>query len=398
MDEGKKYFVSDVSYDLPTLRDYWAHTMTGWRKWCAWISPVVVLLYVAFNVTSSPEIVKWFCIGYLILLAVFILRERDGGKGYQKFLEESGGIPVRNLLYIRETGIRCRNPETEKDMQITYSEITSITRTKSLFILNLANGKTTLLNHRTLTGGTADELEQWLREQTGITKIPRPVDNRIFRKATIGVAAIGLVLALSLEANLFAPRPKNTTVSQATQVLAELGIRVPEVDEEMWEEVPPEYMVEELLYLAGMGEYDFDTFEWSPATSGVYTFDLEFFDVGNMYTDFLRGVEALSGGELEFTDVVEDDSHVDMDSGMGWKEVTFSFDGRTRTIRAELIYDWFDPSFANAIAELTEDNQTGKRLRFYFDGYQVAYVFWGDDAWAREFSRATGLRLTDRLE
>ena len=398
MDESKKYFVSDVSYDLPTLRDHWAHTVTGLRKWCAWLSPVIVLLYVAINVTGRTNIVKWVCIGYLVLFAIVIIRERDGGKGYQKFLEQSGGIPLRNLVYIRDNGIRCRNPETEENMQIAYSEIRAITRTKTLFILTLANGKTTLLNHRSLTGGTAEELEQWLREQTGITKIPRPVDNRIFRRATIGAAVIGLVLALSLEANLFAPQPKTTTVSQATQVLEELGIRVPEVDEGLWEEFPTEYMVEDLLFLSGMGEYDFDTFEWTPATSGVYAFDLEFFDVGNMYTDFLRGVEALSGGELEFTDVIEDDSHVDMESGTGWKEITFVFDGRSRTLRAELIYDWFDPAFADAIAELTEDDQTGKRLRFYFDGYQVAYVFWCDDAWAREFSRATGLRLTNRLE
>jgi hypothetical protein len=53
---------------------------------------------------------------------------------------------------------------------------------------------------------------------------------------------------------------------------------------------------------------------------------------------------------------------------------------------------------ANAVAEMTEDHQTGKRLRFYFDGYQVAYVFWCDDDWARDFAKATGLRLSDRLE
>ena len=63
-----------------------------------------------------------------------------------------------------------------------------------------------------------------------------------------------------------------------------------------------------------------------------------------------------------------------------------------------MMYDWFDPSFANTVAEMTEDHQTGKRLRFYYDGYQVAYVFWCDDDWARDFSRATGLRLSDRLE
>jgi hypothetical protein len=117
-----------------------------------------------------------------------------------------------------------------------------------------------------------------------------------------------------------------------------------------------------------------------------------------MYRDFLRGVEAMSGGELVFTEIVEDDSLVDLESGGGWKEVTFTVNDETRTLRAQMMYDWFDPSFANAVAKMTEDHQTGKRLRFYFDGYQVAYVFWCDDDWARDFAMATGLRLSDRLE
>lgn len=398
MEEAKKYFVSDTCYDLPVLQDHSAHTMTGWRKWCARLSLVMMLFYIAVNVFGSPESVKWTCAAFLIFAAVILLRMRDGGKGYRKYLEESGGIPPRNLSYIRENGIRCRNPETDQEMEIAYRDITAITRTKKLFALTLENGKTTLLNHTNLTGGTADELERWLQEQTGITKISRPMDNRIFLKATIWAAAVGLVLGLVLDSDLFAPRPKRMTVSEGILVLSELGIQVPEVDEALWEEDSSEYMIEDLLFLAGIGEYDFDTFEWSPATSGVYAFDLEVFDVGNMYTDFLRGVEALSGGELEFTEIVEDDSDINMDTGTGWKTVTFLYDGQSRTLRAELYYDWFNPSFANALAQMTEDDRTGKRLRFCFDGYQVAYVFWCDDDWARAFTRATGLRLTDKLE
>ena len=218
------------------------------------------------------------------------------------------------------------------------------------------------------------------------------MDVSIFRKAGAFVLVLGFALSLVLTME---PSPKAMTASQAAGVLTELGIRVPQMEIE--DEFSSEYMVEELLYWAGMGEYDADTFAWTPAESGVYAFDLEVFDVGNMYRDFLRGVEAMSGGELVFTDIVEDDSHVELESG-GWKEVTFTVNGETRTLHAEMMYDWFDPSFANAVAEMTEDQQTGKRLRFHYDGYQVAYVFWCDDDWARDFAMATGLRLSDRLE
>ncbi len=395
MGDTQKYFISDVRYDLPTLQDQGAHMLSGWRKWVNRLLPVLMTFCVVVYAIWNPWALKWCCTAFLILAAIVKFREQDGGKGYQKFLKEAGGVPLRNLVYIWDAGIRCRNPELEKELQIAYGDITAITRTKTLFILTLANGQTILINHGNLTGGTADELERWLLERAQVTKIGRPIDNRLFRKATVWVAGVGLVLALVLDGGIFAPQPKSLTVSEAAQVLTELGIRVPEVDLE--EELPSESMVLDLLYWAGMGEYNYETFEWTPTRSGVYAFDLEVFDVGNMYTNFLRGVEAVSGGELKFSDVVEDDSHVDPEEGTGWKEITFILDGQLRKLRAEMMYDWFDPAFANALADLTEDDQTGKRLRFLFDGYQVAYVFWCDEAWTREFAQVTGLRLTDSL-
>lgn len=396
MNNTQEYFVSDICFDLPTVRELSAHFMPAWRKWATAAFVVFALAYVVFYAVAGPWILKWGCGACLITMGLVTLRYRDGGKGYRKLLEQTGGVPKRNLVYIREEGIRYRNPETENTVDIDYRDITGITRTKSFFLLTRADGQRNLLSHANLTGGTAGELELWLLERTRAEKISRTLDNRIFRKALFWIMGAGLVMGLVLEGGLFAPQPRAMTVSEATWVLSELGIRVPETDIE--DDLPSEYVMEELLFLAGMGEYDYDTFTWTPAKSGVYAFDLEVFDVGNMYTDFLRGVEAMSGGELVFTAVTEDDSHVDIDTGLGWKEVTFTVSGQTRTLRAEMLYDWFDPSFANAVAELTEDHRTGKRLRFWFDGYQLAYVFWGDEAWTGEFTKATGLALTDKLE
>lgn len=393
MENTQKYFISDIRYDLPTVREYSACMLPARRKWITALLVAYTAGYVAVYAVRNPQLLMWVCAVCLIALGILTLRNRDGGKGYQKLLEQMGGVPRRNLVYIRDEGIRYRNLESENIVELDYRDITGITRTRSFFILTMADGQRTLLSHAKLTGGTAEELERWLLERTGVQKVSRVVDGRIFKKLLIGIFAVGLALGLVLEGGVLTPRPKAMTASGAAQVLTELGIQVPETD--IGDDFVDEYMVVELLCWAGMGEYDPDTFAWTPASSGVYAFDLEVFDVGNMYTDFLRGVEALSGGELVFTDVVEDETHVNLDEGTGWKEITFTFNGQTHTIRAEMMSDWFDPSFADAIAELTAD--ADKQLRFHFDGYQMACVFWCDDAWAREFTRATGLALTDTL-
>ena len=393
MEQKEKYFVSDICLDLPALREYAAYFQPGWRKLCLGLWFVFLVAYVAVFAVRDPGLLKWGSAAALITIGIVMFWRKDGGKAYRDLLEQNGGVPRRNLCYIREEGLRYRNPETEHTAEISWQDIVGIARTRSFFQLTISDGRRLLVSHASLAGGTADELEQWLREKSGVTKVARPLDARIFRKAGAAVLALGFALSLVLTME---PSPKTMTASQAADVLTELGIRVPQMEIE--DDFSSEYMVEELLYWAGMGAYDDDTFAWTPADSGVYAFDLEVFDVGNMYRDFLRGVEAMSGGELVFTEIVEDDSLVDLESGGGWKEVTFTVNGGTHTLRAQMMYDWFDPSFANAVAEMTEDHQTGKRLRFYFDGYQVAYVFWCDDDWARDFSRATGLRLSDRLE
>lgn len=167
--------------------------------------------------------------------------------------------------------------------------------------------------------------------------------------------------------------------------------------EELEEYGASEYTVMELLFYAGMGEYDYETFEWTPAQSGVYAFDIEVFDVGFMYTNFLRGVEAMSRGKLEFSEIVEEDSDVDFESGTGRKKVTVTHDGRTQIFRPELLYDWFDLRFANDLSRWLGADADGSRLRFLFDGYQVVYVFYCDDAWAASFAEATGYTLTEKL-
>lgn len=48
-----------------------------------------------------------------------------------------------------------------------------------------------------------------------------------------------------------------------------------------------------LLSALGSGIYDHSEGTWQPGTNGVYSFDVEVYDLDHMYTHFLSGVSAL---------------------------------------------------------------------------------------------------------
>ena len=167
----EKYFVSDIRMDLPTLRECSACFQPRWRKWCIGFWFVFLAAYVAVLAVWDPGLLKWVSAAALITMGIVMFLRKDGGKAYRDLLEQNGGVPRRNLCYIREEGLRYRNPETENTVEISWQDIVGIARTRSFFQLTISDGQRLLVSHASLSGGTADELEQWLREQTGITKI-----------------------------------------------------------------------------------------------------------------------------------------------------------------------------------------------------------------------------------
>lgn len=61
----------------------------------------------------------------------------------------------------------------------------------------------------------------------------------------------------------------------------------------------------QLLTDTGIGDYDFDSDEWTPTSSEVFAFDLEVYDVSNMYALFLKGVQSIVP-DIEISNVRED--------------------------------------------------------------------------------------------
>ncbi len=167
--------------------------------------------------------------------------------------------------------------------------------------------------------------------------------------------------------------------------------------EEGYAKLPPEILFDKtatLLSVLGSGTINYDTWEFTPSENGVYSFDAEVFDVGNMYTNFLRGISAIGGEELVFTDIQEDTSGVDWEEGTGRRTVSFQWNGNSYTLEAEAMSDWFDFSVADELNKIIMAGGNGKQLFFASDGYQECIVFYCDADWAEAFEKETGLSLS----
>ena len=179
-------------------------------------------------------------------------------------------------------------------------------------------------------------------------------------------------------------------------VLKEFGINgiTEEITQELEQSLshlPPDILLSKTATLLMSLEDD-------PAANGVYSFDMEVPCEDTMYTEFLRGVSALSKGELVFENIEEDTSAVNWEEGTGSRTVHFDWQSKSYTLEAQMQYDWFDIEVANQLNEILLASGSEKRLYFTTDGYQSCIVFYCTPEWAEAFAAATELPLTDCVE
>lgn len=148
-----------------------------------------------------------------------------------------------------------------------------------------------------------------------------------------------------------------------------------------------------ILSLIGMGKYDYDYNKWISRSKQVYSFDAEVFDVGNMYGEFLEGIIPLMDDNTVITDIEEDTSGVDYESGTGTQIIRFKCNGNSYEFAAEVYYDWFQFEFIDYMNEVLEKEGTDKRLLVTYDGGQVFIIFYNTLEWAEEFYEIMGYEL-----
>ena len=149
----------------------------------------------------------------------------------------------------------------------------------------------------------------------------------------------------------------------------------------------------DLLVWVGMGDYDDNTGVWTPSANGVFAPDYEPYTQETMYTDFLRGIDAMNPGELEITAITEDTSQLDAKQWRGIITLSFTLDGHSHELRLNSPGPWLDETAMMQIAEVVNALDEKKQLYFADDESSGLLIFYRDAAWAEDFTRITGMSL-----
>ena len=393
MDE--RMFTASVELDRKVLKEF-GYCAGPWFVRGLLLAAIPLIVF--FLVMSPAHYRMLFSASFIV---IFLLAEFLNYRSYNRNLDQNGGKPIFNSIVITGSGIRITNPMKEKAEDLPYSRIIGAWRSRNLLYLLLGKKEGRLIDLRMVSGGTPEELMDFIREHCPHWKQQR-IPKRLNRGIQQGIlVALTIVGVLTSTGGPGIHAPKDMGAREAAQVLSELGISG--ISEETILEVEAyqeEYgyynPIPDLLCYAGFGEHDPETWEWTPAENGVYTFDMESWEVSMMYTDFLTGVAAMSGGELEFTDIVEEDSNVNWEEGTGTKTVSFTFRGERYSLEAQMLYDWFDTAFLDEFARIVNGSGEEKKL-WYLTDFQLVNVFYQDDDWARQFRKQTGYSLANAI-
>lgn len=329
---------------------------------------------------------------------------KRGGPQYKRMVYANGGKPVHSVYVFEEAGILTRNRDNGNENRYGYDQIRSIIETKNLLILTMEYRLCLIVEKRWLRGGSAEELKAFLLERCPNCKrkVRRDKAGRIVNILLTIVLIVGSLLGAAKLLNTSSEGQLFSTPASVEQILEDLeplGITCQDTTlSESLDEFDYGSRSEKILTmlcLLGYGEYDYETWEWTPSRNGVYWFDAEFLTVNTMYTDFLRGIEALNPEEIRITDIHEDHSRVNWELGTGSVAVSFRLNDAECSFEAEMMTDWFDASVLSQVCEMVREQCGDKELHYAYDGGQGYLVFFGDAQWAMDFERITGIQLTD---
>jgi len=327
------------------------------------------------------------------------------GQEYRKLVDSNHGNPPHLVAIMDEDGLRIRNLNKDKHFELGYEEIGSVVCTK-WFIHVSSRDRSAVINFdtRAMTEGDGRALLARLEELGHSPKKLRSIRwlQRLIQATSVVCIILGLLLngmmtdIEDLPNQIMPPMDVRT----AAAVLEELGIGG--ITEEILTEIESypyraDNELTTLLSHVGWGDYDDETWEWSPAGNGVYAVDMEFLEIGGMYTDYLAGIADIGGGELVFEDVEEDIWIGSGALGYGWKKVSFTLNGKKHTLRPFMNMDWLDIGFADKVAKLVDRADTGKQLYFLYGDDTVFYVFYRDAPWAEAFELKTGYELRTQI-
>lgn len=411
MEENIK-FQSEVCYDLATYKDFSRiNTYTITRVTICGLVYVACMVYLLCTMAYSFS-AKSVLILSLVTIGICVYqwyRNRDGGIEYKRMLRNHGHIP-RYLITFGESGIATRNIDSEKEISHSYANMRYMMESKKLLILVDDLKTAHMVDKSTLSGGSREELVSFLRQRC-------PQMKKRIRKGGIGrilwylmrilpivMLAASLLSLLHIPEKLRGQFTNDTPARQMVEELAELDIHISDRALAvilLWESDDtsrfPRYYgtskAYDLLCMEGMGQYDYDTWEWTPSESGLYWFDLEVVNADTMYTDFLRGLDYMDSAQT-FSNVSYDYSRVNMETGQGKITVSFDYWLEHYELEADCNYDWFDTDMVYHLGRILAADADPKDLWMTTDG-QGILLYYGTEENKSLLSRKTGIEFLD---
>lgn len=423
-----KCFESTVTCDLPTYKEF-MRSLTNLAKSRTFIQMFAIIYMTAYIIAIpffQPSGMLGLAAIILVVYGIFKWANRGGGMAYKRLVGNNNGINPRNHITIADGKIHAQNLDNGNSLCFDFDKVRKIGETKNLIVILLDLHQGLMLDKRTLTGGTAEDLKHHLLSncpKLKKKKVQKGNGYHIRHRIVVVLFAICLVLSLiqwisdgAAFGRIYSYEDSHGTTEnwsddmtyeEIRANLETLGIEGITDDmvmrlEKEWDESPEEYRMyidktANLLTAVGCGSWDPETWVWTPSSSNVYAFDMEFMNVDTMYTEFLQGVSALGKGDLDFVNIEENLDKVDWENGTGSRSVKFEWQGSNSYLNAEMMSDWFDFSVADDLNILIATRCDGKQLYFGSDGYQMIYVFYGTPEWAENFMTATGMKLSAKL-
>lgn len=351
----------------------------------------------------------------LFLLVTHLLRNSNKGDiQYKRMLQTNDGEPIHVQYRLCDDAIYALNPKNGNQNIYRYETFRHVIDAPHMLILVMEHRSCLILEKPWLKGGTPEELLQFLLHRCPNLKRKKAKGvtfGKWVHRILVVFLSIGTAIALYNLSGL-ATRGRLTnamTYQQMAEELRPLGITVSQQAMDELEAYDAEYVAEygtdyyedtksntkiiDLLYWEGSGIYDSETGEWTPSTSGIFWFDMEVWNAGAIYSDFFRGLSAMHT-ELNFTNLQEDYSRVDMEAGTGTVGLSFDLNGAHYEMDAAYYYDWFDEDILMQIFGILRTDGNSENLYFANDG-QALFLYYGSAEQAKQLERKTGLDFSD---
>lgn len=386
---------------------------------------VILLIYAAVlgAMFQAPHLAQGVLFGSTVGIVIDLVRKRltkDGNRHYKKQLENNGGKPPYKIHTYYDDELISIDQDSKTQTRFSYSQIQKIIETNRVMVLITDTKECVVIDTRWLSGGSREEFRSFLTSRC--SNMRRGIQKDSFSRVlqviikVVSVAAVILSLLFAyFENHPISPGslPDDLTYREIAAELSGLGITCSEETIQELEQMAETYISLEyhdyygaptvqsrtidLLSWAGYGSYDMETLEWTPSSNGVFWVDMEAFRVDTMYTDYLRGIEALSGGELQFTNVQETYDTVDWEKGIGFGTLIFSLNGKSYSVALQMDADWYSLKVLKRIGSIINSQNTGKQLYYLSDSGQGILIFYSDAHWAKEFTQLTGFPLSKRI-